>query len=201
MQPAVKLIDGISYYPSLIEASLCHRMKSVLMRESVHSGAEILTDGLRHQAPRLVSSYSDTPLNLEGMPESLVWAPELAELRDLVASTFSLRFNYALVNLYRDGDDYTGWHSDKAELHVAGSKIVIVALGASRCLSVRSYEAPQDAQEITMEEGSALVMDLDVQATHEHAVLRDSAAIGPRVSITLRSIRILDEYHPRAGRR
>ena len=138
-------------------------------------------------------------LKLEGIEDSQVWPPGLADLRDRIPTVFALSFNYALANLYRAGDDYTGWHSDKAGLHLNDSRIAIVSFGAPRRLSVRSYEAPQDAQTFTMEEGSVVVMDLGVQATHEHSVLREEAPTGPRISITLRKIRILDEYVPQAG--
>lgn len=199
MSIALEPVHGINYYPDVVDAGLCQRVKANLMNESAHSGADILIDGVRHRAPRLVSSFSDSVLKLEGMEDSQVWTPELADLRDRIASAFLLSFNYALANLYRDGDDYTGWHSDKAGLHLEDSKIAIVSFGAPRRLSVRSYEAPQDAQTFTMEEGSVVVMDLGVQATHEHSVLREEAPTGPRMSITLRKIRILDEYVPQTG--
>lgn len=197
MSTALEPVRGITYYPGVVDDCLCQSVKASLMDESAHSGADILIDGVRHRAPRLVSSFSDIVLSLEGMDHSQVWTPELAELRDRVSSVFSLKFNYALANLYRDGDDYTGWHSDKAGLHLDGSKIAIVSFGVPRRLSVRSYEAPCDAQTFAMEEGSVVVMDLDVQATHEHSVLKEEGPTGPRMSITLRNIRILDDYVPK----
>ncbi|WP_344225017.1 alpha-ketoglutarate-dependent dioxygenase AlkB [Kocuria atrinae] len=194
MSTAFEPINGVSYYPAVVDDSLCERVKTALMDANAHSGADILIEGVRHPAPRLVSSFSDTVLGLEGMESSRTWTPELAELRDLVASVFSLNFNYALANLYRNGDDYTGWHSDKAALHLDGSKIAIVSFGAPRRLSIRSYEYPKDAQTFTMEEGSVVVMDLGVQATHEHSVPKEENPTDPRMSITLRKLHILDEY-------
>lgn len=194
MTPVLEPVRGIAYFPTVVGEELCRRIKTSLMDESLHSGADIVVEGARHRTPRLVSSFSDRVLTLDGMQDSRVWTSELAELRDRVSTNFSLDFNYALANLYRDGDDYTGWHSDKAALHVEGSKIAIVSFGASRRLSVRSCEDPGDAQNLLMEEGSVVVMDLDVQATHEHSVLKEVGLIGPRMSITLRNIHIMDEY-------
>lgn len=188
------LVDGIRYYPNVIESDLVARVTDRLMRADEHAECEIIIDGVRHAAPRLVSSFSDMPLWLEGMEVSRVWTEELAQLRDAVADRFGLSFNYALANLYRDGEDHTGWHSDKASLHADDSKIAIVSFGASRTLSVRSYAEPGDVRSVVMEEGAVVVMDLAVQATHEHTVVRETETAGPRLSITLREIRILDDY-------
>lgn len=199
MSTALEFVHGVNYYPGIVDEGLCQRVKARFMDENAHSGADILIEGVRHRAPRLVSSFSDSVLRMEGMEDSQVWTPELAELRDRIASAFSLSFNYALANLYRDGEDYTGWHSDKAGLHLDGSKIAIVSFGVPRRLSVRPYKAPDDAQTFTMEEGSVVLMDLAVQATHEHSVLKEEGPTGSRMSITLRKIHILDEYFPDPG--
>ncbi|WP_244928737.1 alpha-ketoglutarate-dependent dioxygenase AlkB [Nocardioides sp. W7] len=190
----VDVVDGIQYFPGVVDADLVAQVRNALMRADQHAECEIIVDGERHPAPRLVSSFSDVPLGLDGMDVSRVWSDELADLRDVVAKRFGLSFNYALANLYRDGEDHTGWHSDKASLHVDDSKIAIVSFGAPRTLSVRSYAAPTDVRSVVMEEGAVVVMDLAVQATHEHTVVREEATVGPRLSLTLREIRIFDEY-------
>lgn len=187
-------VAGVEYYPSIVGADLASRIKADLLRDSAHADAEILIDGVLHPTPRLVSSYADAVLRLEGMQESHAWTEELSELRDLVASELGLTFNYALANLYRNEDDYTGWHSDKARLHVVGSSIAIVSFGATRRLSVRSFVTPDDVVTFDMEEGSVVVMNLTVQATHEHTVLKETLGTGPRLSITLRDIIIDDSY-------
>src|ERR1044072_7037932 len=40
------------------------------------------------------------------------WPPALASLREALAARFDLHVNSVLANLYRDGRDTMGWHSD-----------------------------------------------------------------------------------------
>ncbi len=194
----VEPIDGVRHHPALVDDGLIGRINRKLLDPSTHDVASILIDGVSHPTPRLVSSYSDQVLRLEGMEESRIWTDELRELRDLVADELGVSPNYALANLYRDENDYTGWHSDKAGLHSRGSNIVIVSFGATRRLSFRPYSNPQEEITLELDEGSAVVMNLDIQATHEHTILREVKETAPRLSITFREIVIEPGYLPDA---
>jgi len=190
----IEPVPGVWYHPEVVGVELADRIKADLLRETRHAGAEILIDGERHPTPRLVSSYADSALRLVGMEDSRIWTEDLAELRDAVGAEVGETFNYALANLYRNQDDYTGWHSDKAHLHATDSAIAIVSFGDTRRLAVRSYETPEDVVTFDMAERSVVVMNLAVQASHEHTVLKEETPRGPRLSITLRNIVIEDSY-------
>lgn len=194
VQNSIDSIDGIQYFRNFVDENLSARIKRILMDEVAHSECEILVDGVRHPAPRLVSSFSDVPLSLDGMDVSRTWTSELVDLRDSVCEQFGLTSNYALANLYRDENDHAGWHSDKASLHVEGSRIAIISFGSPRTFAIRSYANPADVQTFIMEEGSIVLMSLGLQSTHEHSVPKESCPTAPRLSITLRDIKMLDEY-------
>jgi alkylated DNA repair dioxygenase AlkB len=42
------------------------------------------------------------------------WTPALLRMKERVEATAEVRFNSVLLNLYRDGRDSVGWHSDDA---------------------------------------------------------------------------------------
>lgn len=130
---------------------------------------------------------------MEGMDTSQPWTPELAELRDAIGGRFATTFNYALANLYRDRLDFTGWHCDKARLHKPDSIIAIVSFGATRTLAVRPL-GTKSATHIPLVESSVVLMDLELQATHEHCILAEPDDVDMRLSITLRHIEIRPEY-------
>lgn len=180
-------------FRDIIDPTLSHRIREQLLITARHHRSEILIDSKWHFAPRLTSSFSDVPLSMDGMDPSQPWTPELAELRDTISQQFGLTFNYALANLYRDRSDFTGWHSDKAWLHEPGSTIAIASFGATRTLAVRPVGANSGVA-VPLTDSSVVLMDLDLQATHEHCIPAESDDVDKRLSITLRRIEILPRY-------
>jgi len=65
------------------------------------------------------------------------WPSELHALHDEVVSRTGEGFNFALVNLYPDGNAALGWHADDERDLAAGAPIVSVSLGASRVMGLR----------------------------------------------------------------
>lgn len=70
------------------------------------------------------------------------WNPVLATLRQAVAQVSGCTFNSLLCNLYRDGHDSIGWHSDdEASLGVQPT-IASLSLGDTRVFSLRKQPPP-----------------------------------------------------------
>ncbi|MGR8999441.1 MAG: alpha-ketoglutarate-dependent dioxygenase AlkB [Gammaproteobacteria bacterium] len=64
-----------------------------------------------HADPGIRYGYNNNQL------ETQPWTPLLSDIRAQVESFLNFSFNSVLVNLYRNGDDYVGWHADnEAEL-------------------------------------------------------------------------------------
>jgi alkylated DNA repair dioxygenase AlkB len=64
-------------------------------------------------APRMISWYSDA--NLDAPESSQSWPTELQTIRERVEKETHIQFNAVLLNLYRNGKDGVGWHSDKTK--------------------------------------------------------------------------------------
>jgi alkylated DNA repair dioxygenase AlkB len=119
------------------------------------------------------------------------WIPLLASLRARVEVACGARFNSVLANLYRDGRDSMGWHSDdEAEL---GPRPVIasLSLGVARSFRFRPRAAVAGRREVRALElphGSLLRMGGDTQKLYQHGLPKVSAAIGARINLTFRYI-------------
>ncbi|WP_119717253.1 alpha-ketoglutarate-dependent dioxygenase AlkB family protein [Cognatilysobacter tabacisoli] len=116
------------------------------------------------------------------------WLPVLQRLRERLATELGAPFNSVLANLYRDGRDAMGWHSDdEAEL---GSAPVIasVSLGAERRFLLKRRDAPAVRAGLALGHGSLLVMAGDTQQHYRHALPRTARPVGPRINLTFRSI-------------
>ena len=44
--------------------------------------------------------------------QALAWTKELSELKHIIEELAVIKFNFCLLNLYRNGNEGMGWHSD-----------------------------------------------------------------------------------------
>ena len=90
--------------------------------------------------PRKVAFYGDAGVSYAYsgfVHEARPWPPSITSLRARLASEHGLRFNTVLANLYRDGRDSMGWHSDD-ERDLGPQPIIgSVSLGAERRFLLR----------------------------------------------------------------
>jgi alkylated DNA repair dioxygenase AlkB len=162
------------------------------LRESIEwENHRIRLFGREHASPRLscwigepdaVYRYSGSVF----MPRP--WPLSLLPLRARLCTELGTRFNSVLVNLYRDGRDCMGWHSDdEAEL---GSSPVIasLSLGATRRFLLRHRRDPEQKLALDLSHGSLLVMAGATQRNYRHALPRTARPIGERINLTFRKI-------------
>lgn len=127
------------------------------------------------------------------------WTPSLRRLRALLRKRMGAEPNYVLVNLYRDGADRVGWHSDDERDLGPEPVILSLSLGAPRDFQLRARGvAPQAAREVgtvtlTLAPGSLLVMRHPTNAWWKHQLPRRGGSrperIGPRLNLTWRTVR------------
>jgi alkylated DNA repair dioxygenase AlkB len=114
------------------------------------------------------------------------WTPACAELRDRLVAPCGETFNSVLCNLYRDGRDSMGWHSDnEAELGPEPS-IASLNFGASRRFRLRHRNNPSVRLELDLDPGSLLLMAGATQRNYRHDLPKTPRPVGARVNLTFR---------------
>ena len=132
-----------------------------------------------HADPGIVYCYSNNLL------VSRPWNALLSSLRRRVEEATGCRFNAVLVNYYRDGSDYVGWHcDDDAEMGEA-PVIVSLSLGAARDFSFRRKGNHGEVGRLVLSAGSLLRMPPQFQRDWEHSVLPVGHS-GGRINLTFR---------------
>lgn len=116
------------------------------------------------------------------------WTPALTTIRDALASRFELSFNSVLANLYRNGRDSMGWHSDAEPELGAEPVIASLSFGAPRLFRFRSRATREPAGSIELAHGSLLVMAGATQQLYQHEVPRSARIDAPRINLTFRAI-------------
>jgi len=142
--------------------------------------------------PRLTAWYGDvgksyTYSGIEMQPES--WTDLLLEIKAAVDAIAQVKFNSVLLNLYRDGTDGVGWHSDAEPSLGRNPVIASVSFGATRRFSLK-HKQRRDLQPVhlNLTHGSVLIMQGKTQHGWQHQVPKTTKPVGQRLNLTFRII-------------
>lgn len=148
--------------------------------------------GRQHLQPRLSAWVGDPGLDYRYSGLVLrpcPWTALLLRIRHDVERHAGHRFNSVLLNLYRDGRDAIGWHSDdEPELGVM-PVIACLSFGATRTFRMRHKSSTtQPPLSLPLADGSLLVMAGRTQSCWRHAIPREPKVERMRISLTFRQI-------------
>jgi alkylated DNA repair dioxygenase AlkB len=120
------------------------------------------------------------------------WPPALDAVREELSAALGVRFNSVLANLYRDGRDRMGWHSDDEPELGPTPTIASLSLGASRRFLLKPRRPPAAgpvrAHALDLAHGSLLVMADHCQRDYRHALAGTARPVPARLNLTFRRI-------------
>lgn len=140
--------------------------------------------------PRLTAWYAQNGetysySNKQNIPEP--FTPVLSELLHAVSSFTGDSFNSVLANLYRNGNDRMGWHSDDEPELGLNPSIVSLSFGAERDFLFRPAKGGQ-AQSVLLGTGSLFWMRNQFQSIYKHALPARKRILEERINLTFRNI-------------
>lgn len=116
------------------------------------------------------------------------WTDALSAVRRQLQEELGVPFNSVLANLYRDGRDAMGWHSDDEPELGPRPVIASLSLGGVRRFLLRHRHDPSLRSAVELPHGSLLVMAGDTQQNYRHALPRTARPVAPRINLTFRRI-------------
>ena len=164
-----------------------HNTYEALLSSSPWRQEELFLFGRKVLTPRLSSWHGDAPYTYSGLtmtPEP--WTPQLLAIRKRVETVSGTAFNSVLLNLYRDGRDSMGWHSDDEPDLGVNPIIASVSLGETRRFRLRHKSDRKNTISIDLPEASLLLMSGPLQHHWQHAVPKTARKIGARINLTFR---------------
>ena len=148
----------------------------------------IILFGRETLQPRLAAWYGDEPYTYSNLTlEARPMPPVLDALRLTCERVSGARFNSVLANLYRDGNDSMGAHSDDERELGVDPVIASLTLGAPRTFRMR-HRATGQKVEVALESGSLLVMSGPMQHFWTHEISKTKRPVGERINLTYRFI-------------
>ncbi|MGJ8724882.1 MAG: alpha-ketoglutarate-dependent dioxygenase AlkB family protein [Roseibacillus sp.] len=116
-----------------------------------------------------------------------IWTPDLLTIKNAVEEASGSRYNSCLLNLYADGDQGMGWHSDDEKELNPDANIASVSFGAERRFDFRHKQSREKAS-VFLEHGSLLIMAGATQTHWHHQIPKTKKVTTPRVNLTFRQI-------------
>jgi len=121
------------------------------------------------------------------MKQALPWTRELLGLKQIVENLVDTKFNSCLLNLYHDGNEGLGWHSDNEKSIQENSPIASVSFGAERKFLFKHKQSRKTIS-IQLEHGSLLLMKDTTQKDWLHCLPKSKTITQARINLTFRQM-------------
>ena len=132
--------------------------------------------------PRLTAWYGEMGYTYSGLHwDAKEWPKTLMVVKIAVEAHTGEVFNSVLANLYRNGQDSVGWHSDDEPELGRDPVIASVSLGAERTFQMKRKSGTEEWK-ILLAHGSLLMMKGPTQHFWKHTLPKDKRIQRPRRS-------------------
>ncbi len=184
-------LDGakVTYYRNLFDANTAENYFNTLLQATPWQQDDIKVFGKVHKQPRLTALYGEanktyTYSGIRMTP--LPFTPDLLAIKQQVEAVSQVQFTTVLLNLYRDGTDSNGWHSDNEKELGINPVIASVSLGAVRRFRFRENSNRKNTFSIDLEPGSLLLMEGATQHVWQHQIPKTKKIVQARINLTFR---------------
>jgi alkylated DNA repair dioxygenase AlkB len=182
----------VYYYPHLFSSHDSDDFLKALLKDVDWKQEPIKIFGKLVMQPRLTAwfadggqSYSYSGITMNALP----WTKDLLKIKSRVEEIASVKFNSALLNLYRNGNDSVGWHRDNEKELGDEPIIASVSLGATRAFQLRDHKTKTNLISLELKHGSLVLMKGQTQTMWEHRIPKTAKQVEQRVNITFRVIK------------
>jgi alkylated DNA repair dioxygenase AlkB len=153
---------------------------------------EIVVFGKKYHEPRLTAWYADQGTHYAYSNKKLQpkdWSVELIELKTQIEEILPGKsFNSVLLNLYRDGNDKMGWHSDNEKELGPEPFIASLSFGATRFFDLKHKQDKTKRFRFELSSGMLMLMSGSLQDYWLHQVPQQKKVKEPRINLTFRKV-------------
>ncbi|MBD3748430.1 MAG: alpha-ketoglutarate-dependent dioxygenase AlkB [Sphingobacteriales bacterium] len=151
---------------------------------------EVLMFGKKIITKRKAAWYAEDGLEYiysGSKKKGLPFTQNLLQLKSEVENITQERYNSCLLNLYHDGEEGMGWHSDDEKTIVPESSIASVSFGAERKFTFKHKENKQSIS-LALNNGSLLEMKGKTQEFWWHSLPKSKKVKAARINLTFRKM-------------
>lgn len=185
--------DGVVfYYGSILTAAEATRLFTALHNNISWQHDAIRMYGRLVTTKRKVAWYGNEEYayTYSGITKkAMLWTPELMYLKQKLEQNTGDTFNSCLLNLYHNGQEGMGWHSDDESTLQKDAPIASLSFGAERTFSFR-HKKTKEVVSLLLEEGSLLLMKGTTQQYWHHSLPKVKGEAKERINLTFRTMAV-----------
>ena len=190
-RPNILPQDGIAlYYEKIVNDDEVKQLYESLLNDIHWENERVIMFGKEIVTKRKVAFFSDPSISYRYASKTkigLPWTSTLLIIKNVVESITKESYNACLLNLYHNGEESMGWHSDNEKEIITNSSIASLSLGANRKFSFK-HKVSKETISIELEDGSLLEMKGSVQTHWWHALLKSKKVTAARINLTFRQM-------------
>ena len=190
-RPNILPQDGIAlYYEKIVNDEEIKGLYDALLNNIHWENERVIMFGKEIVTKRKVAFFSDPSISYRYASKTkigLPWTSTLLTIKNRIESITKETYNACLLNLYHNGEESMGWHSDNEKEIITNSSIASLSLGANRKFSFK-HKVSKETVSIELEDGSLLEMKGSVQTHWWHALLKSKKVTDARINLTFRQM-------------
>jgi len=183
--------DGQAHYFGMIfNAEQNHKYFNELLHKIEWMNEKLIMFGKEITTKRKVAFYADSKIEYtysNKTKKGLEWTPLLMEIKQIVGSHTGCNYNACLLNLYHNGEEGMGWHSDDEKEIVPNSSIASLSLGAERKFALK-HKTNKETHSMILQDGALLEMSGSFQQNWLHSLPKSKKILGTRINLTFRQM-------------
>ncbi len=182
----------VIYFPKFYDLKTADLMFDQLMKETLWQQDDIRVFGKTYKQPRLTALYAENEKpysysNITMLPRPFTTL--LKQVKKDIEALSKGQFTTVLLNLYRDGSDSNGWHSDDEKELGENPAIASLSLGEARWFHLKHKQDKLQKSKIELAHGSLLLMQGTTQHFWKHQLAKTARKVEPRINLTFRLIK------------
>jgi alkylated DNA repair dioxygenase AlkB len=185
--------DGVAiYYGNIMDDEQIGQFYNEILDKIPWENERVIMFGKEIVTKRKVAFYSDPHISYTYSSKTkngLLWTASLLQMKQLIEAITQSTYNACLLNLYHNGLESMGWHSDDEKEIVTNSSIASLSLGATRKFSFK-HKQTKEIISINLENGSLLEMKGSIQKNWWHTLPKTTKVLAPRINLTFRQMHI-----------
>ena len=162
----------------------------ILLNNIAWQQDQIIMFGKAITTKRKVAFYADQNIDYtysNVKKKGLSWTPELLKIKSLIETHTGATYNACLLNLYHNGEEGMGWHSDDEKEIIPNSSIASLSIGAERTFAFK-HKTTKETVNLILENGSLLEMKGPIQQNWWHSLPKTKKVQAPRINLTFRQM-------------
>ncbi|GGC01660.1 2OG-Fe(II) oxygenase [Marinobacterium zhoushanense] len=188
--PPLSPLSELGVVQGFYSADESQHLYERLLHENAWPDNHYCVDGRVFELPRQQTWHADPGIRYSysnNLLQTRDWTPLLSDIRAKIERHLNVQFNSVLVNLYRNGQDYVGWHADDERELGESPVIASLTLGATRTFAWQHKDSQEEGR-MALESGTLLVMKPGFQHHWFHSIPRDPKVKEGRINLTFRKV-------------